>query len=122
MEWWHSAIIGGIGGAVGGLLVLQAQRARVRSFVAALQRGDAGAARAFIEKHWPNRGRLGVYQVIPLLSRFTALGAIGELDRIRDEAARLPAGNLTSRTQVLGHALLVRRLLGDPSPELVASL
>jgi hypothetical protein len=118
----EGAIIGGIAGGVAAFIMVARQRGGRKKVAAAIQRGDPQAARAAIDKAWPNRGKLGMQQIIPLLNRFTALGALGDLNALREEPAALASGGLSARVQVKGFALLARRLLGDPAPEILSEL
>ena len=119
-----SAIVGGIiGGAAAGVMVYMQARQR-RKLAEYLRSGvEAERLRPMIDRLYPFKGKLGLYQILPLSTRFVALGAIGQQSAVREEVAALPKdARLTCRVQVVGMGLLVQRVLGDPDPTLHSDL
>lgn len=119
MDFWVSVVVGGaVGAGVAGVMVYQLIRVR-KKIVGALAMGDMALARRLIDKRWPRQTKLGNTRILALTTRFTALGALGETQTVRDEVAALKGGGLSAKVQVNLHALLVRRLLDDPDPEVL---
>lgn len=117
-------IIGGILGGVGAGVMLYMQARQRRKLAEYLRSGvEPERLRPMVDRLYPFKGKLGIYQIVPIGTRFVALGALGQLDAIRDESAQTPRdARLTCRVQVLGMGLLVRRVLGDPDPSLHGAL
>jgi hypothetical protein len=119
----ESMIIGGTAGGIAAGVMLASQARRRRRLAAALRdTGDPSRTRPLVDRLYPFKGRLGILDIVPLSHRFVALGALGDLDTIRRECDALPDKRLAARVLVKGLALLIRRQLGDPSPEMATQL